>query len=476
MKKYLLIFSAILIAFQPLFGQASDIDRANKYLAGRNEVYFGFKIDKSLDYRKQLNMLTTIISIEKVDDDQVYAYANKKEFEKFLTYNIDYEVLTPPSMLHQPRMLDDAGAMRAGEWDYYPTYQGYLDLMDQFVADYPDLCELVNIGTLASERELLFIHINNNLGEDENEPEFMYTSSMHGNEIVGYVLMLRYIEYLLENYGSNDRITNLVDNIDIWINPLANPDGTYAGGNNSVYGATRGNANGIDLNRNYPDPEDGPHPDGNEHQPETLAFIDFAEERDLVMSCNIHDGAEVCNYPWDTWPRLHADDAWWIYVCRQYADTVHEYAPSGYMTDLNNGITNGYAWYSINGGRADNINYFHYGREFILEISSQFIPPANQLPDLWEWNYRSFLNYMEQVLFGIRGVVTNQITGYPVPAKVVVLNHDKDNSFVYATLPAGDYHRPIKAGSYDLTFSAFGFHTKTVYGVAVSDEHNDSKH
>jgi len=67
--------------------------------------------------------------------------------------------------------------------------------------------------------------------------------------------MLRLIDSLLTSYGSNPRITYVIDNAEIWINPNANPDGTYHGGNGTVYGATRYNVNGYDLNRNFPDPE-----------------------------------------------------------------------------------------------------------------------------------------------------------------------------------------------------------------------------
>jgi hypothetical protein len=183
--------------------------------------------------------------------------------------------------------------------------------------------------------------------------------------------MLRLIDYLLSNYGTDPRVTGLVDNIEIWINPLANPDGTYAGGNNTVNGARRGNALFVDLNRNYPDPADGPHPDGLEWQDETVAFMQMAEEKHFVAGANLHGGAEVCNYPWDTWENLHADNDWWVYVCREYADTVHEYAVPGYMTDLDNGITNGFAWYWITGGRQDYMTYFQQGREFTLEISGE---------------------------------------------------------------------------------------------------------
>lgn len=195
-----------------------------------------------------MNLLTQIISVDKVKGNEVTAYANASEFNKFIELGIDFKVLTAPSLLHNPDL--DRNISDINEWDYYPTYEEYVSMMNQFVTDYPNLCELVNIGNSIEGREILFIHINNNLGEIQNEPEFMYTSTMHGDEVTGYVLMLRYIDYLLQNYGTNSEVTNLVNNIDIWINPLANPDGTYAGGNSSVYGATRSNANNIDLNRN----------------------------------------------------------------------------------------------------------------------------------------------------------------------------------------------------------------------------------
>lgn len=262
----------------------------------------------------------------------------------------------------------------------------------------------------------------------------------------------------------------MVNEIDLWINPLANPDGTYYGGNNSVNGARRYNANNVDLNRNYHDPADGPHPDGNPWQPETLAFMDFAEERSFVMSANFHGGAEVMNYPWDTWSKLTADNAWWVMVCREYADTVHANAPFGYLDEYQNGITNGYAWYSINGGRQDYMNYFHQCREVTAEISSTKLPPASQMLNFWEYNYHSLLNYVEQATYGVRGIVSDSLTGEPLKAMVSITGYDKDSSMVFTSLPIGNYHRLLKAGSYNLTFSAVGYQTKTIQNVMVSDK------
>ena len=64
------------------------------------------------------------------------------------------------------------------------------------------------------------MQISDNVGIKENEPSFLYTSSMHGDELSGFVLSLRLIDYLLTNYGMNNRISNLINEIDIWINPL----------------------------------------------------------------------------------------------------------------------------------------------------------------------------------------------------------------------------------------------------------------
>ena len=452
-----------------LSAQSSHQKQAFEVIAERGEVYFKFDLSDDIDIKTQIEDLSKIISIDNFNGQTITAYANLSEFTKFSAKGYAVEVLTPPSMLYKSVLENSRKNRDVTSFDYYPTYDEYVSMMYQFEADHPDLCEVVNIGSSTQGRELLFIHINNDLENDQNEPEFMYTSTMHGDELVGYILMLRLIDHLLVNYGIDPEITDMVDNIDIWINPNANPDGTYAGGNNTVWSSTRYNANNVDLNRNYADPEDGPHPDGNEYQAETVAFMDFADERNFVMSANIHSGAEVVNYPWDTWATLHADNDWWVLVSREYADTCHVYGPSGYFTDLNNGITNGYAWYTTSGCRQDYMNYFHDCREYTLELHSVKMTPENQLNNFWNYNYRSLLNYIKQVRYGISGKVTNSITGDPVRAKVTIEDHDNNNSFVYSNLPVGNYNRPIKQGTYDLKFTSFGYYDLIVNDISVDD-------
>lgn len=435
----------------------------NRQLAEWSEVYLVVPGIKNTD----IPALTKIISIDKVRNDSLFAYVNQAMMEKFLKLNIPYHVLRHPQ-LKDPAMFKGIKDNYPLTWNYYPTYSAYESLMAGFQAAYPDLCKIDTLTVLPSGRRLLLAKISDNVNADEDEPEFLYTSSIHGNELTGYVLMLRLIDYLLTQYSSDTNVASLVNNTEIWICPLANPDGTFHGGNNSVSGAIRFNSNGVDLNRNYPDPQDGPHPDGYTWQPETVAFMDFAGNHDFTMGANFHGGTEVFNYPWDTWPQLAADNTWWIHAGRAYADTIHNYSPSTYFSFLNNGITNGYEWYEVNGGRQDYMNYYHYCREVTIELTNSFIPPAANLPTYWDYNYRSLLNYIKESQYGVRGIVTDSLSGVPIRARVFINGHDIDSSQVYSSLPIGDYHRYLAPGTYNLTFSAPGYHSKTINGVGVS--------
>jgi len=182
-----------------------------------NEVYFKFEYET----QKELAELTRLISIDNVKDKTIYAYANNDQFDHFKTLGYAYTVLPHPGSLITPRMADSKDAIL--DWDAYPTYTAYLDMMDDYETMYPGLCQLVNIGYSAEGRQLLFVKLSANVGIEEDEPEIMYSATMHGDETAGYVLMLRLIDYLLSNYGTDTQITYLLDNTEVWINPLANP-------------------------------------------------------------------------------------------------------------------------------------------------------------------------------------------------------------------------------------------------------------
>ncbi len=431
--------------------------------AEASQYYFKFNIQSP----KELDELTKIISIDNVKGNEVYAYANDRGLDKFQSMGYSLTMLTNPGELIVPEMAKSLRDAQA--WDVYPTYTQYLDIMNQFEYNHPGICKVITIGTTTQGRQLLAVKISDNVNTDEAEPEVWYASSMHGDETTGYVMTLRLIDSLLTSYGSDPRITNMIDNMEIFITPLSNPDGTYHGGDGSVSGAWRYNANSVDLNRNFPDPADGQHPDGETWQMETVAMMNFMAAHHIILSANFHGGAEVVNYPWDTWSRLHPDDTWWQQISRRFADTVHVYAPSGYLTDLNNGITNGYAWYRVTGGRQDYMTYFMHGREATIEISSTKLLPAASLPAWWTYLRKSLLNWLSEGLYGIQGTATSATTGLPVGARVTVLTHDADSSQVYSNPVTGEFHRLIAPGTWSLKFEATNYVPLTINNVTVTN-------
>jgi len=465
MKKYGILLALLIASLSNMYAQRSvqELDKALLQVDLYNDVYFQLPLDEI----SNINDLPSFISISNVIKKEgiVQAYVHKINLEKLLALNLNFEVISRNNTKDVTvfNMATTTADMSA--WDRYPTYDVYVQMMQDFAADYPAIARLVTIGTSQGGRDILAIKITDNPDIDEDEPEFFYSGQMHGNELVSSIMLLRLADYLLSNYGSDSQVDNLVNNVEIWINPLANPDGLYRNDDNTVSTASRYFNNGVDPNRNFPSSADE-HPDGNAWAVETVAMMDFSDAHDFVLSCNIHSGAEVANYPWDEWEsntREHVDVDWWQLVAYEYANTVYNNSPYGYFTDVTaDGVTEGGDWYVVIGGRQDYMNYFKQCRELTLELSSTQMLSSTELPNHWNYNYNSLLKYMEQSLYGIRGIITDAQTGDPIKAKVEIVGYDDDVSFVYSSLPIGNYHRLIKTGTYDVTYSKDGYISQTI--------------
>lgn len=115
------------------------------------------------------------------------------------------------------------------------------------------------------------------------------------------------------------------------------------------------------------------------------------------------------------------------------------------------------------------MNYYRSIRELTLELSNEKLLNPSSLPAHWNYNYRSMINYIKQARYGVHGVATNEETGEPVPVKVTVTGHDKDNSEVYACDEFGYFARPLLAGTYNFQFSKYGYDIVTINNVSVTN-------
>jgi hypothetical protein len=197
-------------------------------------------------------------------------------------------------------------------------------------------------------------------------------------------------------------------------------------------------------------------------------MMEFHRKNGFSLSANIHSGTEVVNYPWDDREALHADDAWYRFISREYADEARAVDPS-FGWAFEDGITNGWDWYYAPGTRQDYVNFYLEGREVTLELSDEFLLPSAELENHWNINKRSLINYMSQCLYGIRGKVSDLDSGDPIHAQIFVVDHDSSYSVVHSSPDHGDFYRLIKEGVYDLVLSAPGYHSDTIQSVSVTD-------
>jgi hypothetical protein len=454
-KKFIAI-TICLFAFCFSYAQ-SNIQRAREIVSNRGEVQLLINTNNI-----SLSNLSKIVSISnRQSKDSWLCYANKKELETLINNNISFTVFerkTPKSI----SMATDTSMMSS--WNKYPTYSTYVQMMQGYAQHYSNVCKLDTIGYSTDNRLLLCLKLSSN-NQNQNKPKFFYSSSIHGDEVTGAYLMLRLIDYMLKNQ-QDTRVSNLLNNMQIFICPFANPDGTYAGGNNDVSEATRYNANYIDINRNFPDPIEGQHPDNNSTQIETQAFMNYAINNQFDVNCNLHGGSEVVNYPFDCWTsseKTHADRSWFESVGNAFIDSISSSAPSSYFTDVtSSGVVDGGDWYTVNGGRQDYHTYLLHQREVTIEVSSTKMPQSESLSNYWTYLKSSLLTYMERSVRGFCGVTYDSITNQPISnVKIEINNHDRDNSEIYSK-NNGYYFRPVLAGSYSVTFSKEGYLSKTI--------------
>jgi hypothetical protein len=440
---------------------AQDINKDNQL---RDQVKAFRQAEVTVPYQGSaaIDLLTKHVSITSVKDKKVFIIISPLTIDWFLAGNFDYSILEKADT---KGIVSSASVNQALEWQSYPTYLQYDSIVRSFARLYPSICHLDSIGTSINGRKIFALKISDNAATNEDEPKVFYTSTMHGDELAGYVLMLRLADYLLKNYSLDSQVKNLVDNLEIWINPLANPDGTYTSGN-TITSPTRANANGYDLNRNFPDPLDP----SIVPQKENIDMMKFLQKHRFTISANFHSGAEVVNYPWDRWlSKIHADNTWFNSISRAYADTVHKYSGPAYMADLDNGVTRGAVWYIVYGGRQDYVTWELHGREVTIELDYNKFTSGPQLELLWQYNWRSFLAYLENALYGIHGFVIDANTSLPVPAKVFISGHDVDRSEAYSDTITGRFVRLIAPGTWDLTFSAIGYRDTIINNVSVLD-------
>lgn len=132
------------------------------------------------------------------------------------------------SMMFVGRAADEKKIEVPLRFDRYYNYDEVVAALKALNAAYPDLTTLEVIGKSEEERDIYALTINNkNTGDELNKPGVYVDGNIHGNEIQAGEVCLYYANMLLSKYGTNERVTKVVDKNVHYIIPVVNVDGRY---------------------------------------------------------------------------------------------------------------------------------------------------------------------------------------------------------------------------------------------------------
>lgn len=322
---------------------------------------------------------------------------------------------------------------RSGGDRAFTTYAQMTTALQTIASTYPAIARLYDLGHSVQGRALWGLKITDNPDLEEDEPEVRICGNHHGNEYMSAEMPLMLAQYLTSNYGILPNVTSLVDNREIWLIPMVNPDGHEMG--------QRENANDVDLNRDYGYMwESGWGSPSEFSQPETQAMRANALAHNYVLSLSYHTSGNIVNYVWNYKAMRVPDQTMVLALSNAFA------GHNGYT------VIDGYDWYQTRG----DLNDFSYGCrgdiDWTIEIQNSDIPGA------WNLNRDAMLGIIAQADIGLRGIITDANTGKPLDATVYV-----DNVYwpCFTDPDVGDYHRILPPGTYTVHYRSNGYIEET---------------
>ena len=291
---------------------------------------------------------------------------------------------------------------------------------------HPDIIMRHRIGTSGEGRPIWAVEVTDHPGAEEGEPAILLQALQHSDERIAGEVLMSYLTFLAEHYGSDPRVTEIVNAGEIWFVPVVNPDGLVFTENSDPNWRRNRRTNGdgtygVDLNRNYEgalngDPAGAWGQVGASHSTheETYCGPDFFSEpesraiRDLVVaqgfrgSLNYHSKGESVGWPWGYTTSLSTpDNESMARLGSRIASRIPRSSGTGSYTALQS------SRFDLASGDHDDWIYgFSRFQEnvsvypYTIEVAQSTRPPADQVPAIAAAHLESQLYFSEWILAG----------------------------------------------------------------------------
>jgi len=277
-------------------------------------------------------------------------------------------------------------------YEYY-TYQEMTDLFQLLGENHSDILSYTSLGITYEGRNIWMVKLSDNVDTNEDEPGVLLMGAHHGNEKPSYESLIFFIEYIVENFNkkntdndndgflnediidgidndddglidedpSEERVREIVNNTEIFVIPMVNPDGVeYKTSHDDGWRKNRAPKEGqtinigVDLNRNYAykwelykifpiayhdaymsNPESfnyrGEAPFS---EKETTAIKKFVESEDIKISISYHSYGEFITYPWTHTSQRTPNEKQFVSIGRGFSSINKYYLYQGRGTIL----------------------------------------------------------------------------------------------------------------------------------------------
>ena len=351
----------------------------------------------------------------------------------------------------------------------YPDLAGIYAGMTAAAANYPAICQTVDLtatyGTppTAEGRHMFAVKISDNVGALEDEPSFLIVTTHHSREVNTVTVGLEAIDRLTQNYATSPVVKSLVDNYEIWISPVWNPDGyNYVYNVDNNWRKNRRNNGdgtfGVDLNRNYTfgwgSPCSGSGSTFSEtyrgpsaaSEPEVQTMIAWGTDRRFTKVFDFHSFASEVRYGYGCFS--HPLNAWMQTEAAAFS------LAGGYGGNTGSSCCTAgdFHWHGANTG----------SHSFLWEIGTSFQPTyasaQSEAAQIWP----AIVSMAERPI-PLWGHVTDACSGAPVDATLTFPSVNFVNGEVNGSGGSfGRYQAFLPAGNYSAEFAAAGYTTQSI--------------
>jgi len=298
MKKKVFLFVVFFsILFTPLIPQDNyntDIISVDKNQTILDKLW-GMNLDLLMERNGKIFIVASIDDLIKLE-------------EKNIAYTLETQNFYP---LKQKNITIQSGINGA--------FHSYKEIEHDLLAiesAYPNLARVIDIGDSLENRNIYALKISDNVQMEEDEAGILFLGCHHAREWISVEVPFLIGKYLVENYATNSEIKELVDQSEIWIIPLVNPDGLEYSIHFYRYWRKNMRDNGdgsygVDLNRNYgfkwgydnagssPIPFSGTYRGKSPFsEPETQAIRDLFTQKNFQALITYHSYSQVILYSW----------------------------------------------------------------------------------------------------------------------------------------------------------------------------------